>query len=159
MFDRVITLSKTKILPLATVYGLSSLFFLANFYSWGFSPIFLLAPLYGVFWIYFESYIIHKITSVDVLELVTRSKTPYFLLLAMWTSLIFYEPESAFVLNGFAIFMSFIINILSMILLIRSLPFSALRSTVTVFISSISLFVITLIAMLFVRFIYINLHN
>lgn len=159
MFDQAIRLNKTKILPLATIYGLSSLFFLFNFYSLGssrsFSPIFLFAPLYGLFWIHFESYIIHKITSVNVLELVIRSKTPYFLLLAMWAFLIFDEP---FVLNAFAVFMTFLINILSMILLIRSLPFAALRSTITVVTSSISLFVITLIAMFLCRFVYINLH-
>lgn len=168
---------------MATLYGLVSCFFLANFYTFGISYSFfqillalsLLAPLYGA--VSFSAY-------AKVLQLTGRwfggqgtmgqislaiasSKLPYVISLAMWVWLAIKQKEFVFFHYASSssavliILLSLTVFISSFCLLLRSLrdiqSFSQTRACLNAMMSLGIIFLLSLIVMLLVRYVYIEI--
>lgn len=152
---------------LSTLYGLVSVFFLGNFYSWGLhqpfffvlSALILCAPVYGmvsvILYARVLSWMLGK-TPGEVIPAILWSKLPYVVSLAMWLLVFVSEPNLAFV-HSATVFSSSIILIstavyfCSFCLLVRAIP----KSLISVICSNIAIFILSVIIMLLVRYIFL----
>jgi hypothetical protein len=96
----------------SSIYGVSTLFFFANFYSLGFSwsyfsilfLLFLTAPFLGALHIFLEAYLFQfaaflfgtPCSIVTLRSTVALSKIPYLISLGMWLMLLAQDPDTAF---------------------------------------------------------------
>ncbi|MDE3045506.1 MAG: hypothetical protein KGJ02_02525 [Verrucomicrobiota bacterium] len=168
---------------LSFLFGLSVLFYLANFYSWGLSfsfvevlwPILIGAPFFGALYFLFKSWILQFIGRLlggkapysHVRAAFTWSRSPYALALLLWIALFSSESGGVFVhydTDTSAVFINLIIAILviwSAILLIQTnaeiQSFSLFRSLLNVFLSWLLSSFIIVILMFVTRYIVTRL--
>lgn len=147
--------------PTCSIYGLSTLFSYANFYSLGLSvpfyllffPILICAPLFGAVWFYYTAAILYQVGRLfggkadfqSILFSVGISKIPRIASLFMWLVFFFFYSETAFIqpTEGFFLlvlfFISLITNVWSVRLLIKFIQkfqsFNLFQSIGNVFIS------------------------
>ena len=175
------TVSSIRLGALASLYGLASFFFIANFYSWGLQNSFskllglsiIFGPVFGLISFYLNAFTLQLIgiafggngTFSHLKEAVAWSKIPYFITISMWTILSIAQPEMVFVHYATSasaisiILVSTLVNFIAFGLLVKAIKriqhFSALRA----FFTSLTAFsltcLISLVIMFIARYIYV----
>ncbi len=159
-----------------SIYGISSCFFLVNFYSFGFSYSFLtlallslfLGPLLGALQLLLDAYLLRAISRAPftpLLAAITWSKVPYCITLCMWLIFMGQDTSTIFLHVGsrssdiYIILVSLAVNLWSFLLLtkavkaLQSISFS--RALFNVSISSLLSFSLICFFMFISRFIFL----
>ena len=171
---------KFGVFYLALIYALKSNLFFSNYWSLGLSfPFYaiflasvLLAPLFGMIWVYFAGWVLYftgewlggKAPMAHLRAAVAWSKIPSFVSILMWLVLLIANAEITFIHVGsgpssvFMSLISLILGIWSLVLLVQSVRevqgFSAGRSFINVMISWVISSIITFLIVLFVSYVY-----
>lgn len=167
----------------ASIFGLSSGFFMANFYSWGLHasflsvmiPLLIAAPLYGAFWFNVHGWLLHKTGTLlggsasfeQCRNAVALSKIPYLISLSLWIVLVATASSTLFihsvdpVATVFIILISTVVNISSFAYLTRSVKaiqsFGLGRAFCNSAIGLLLSYLVSLIIILAGRYIYLSI--
>jgi hypothetical protein len=182
VYVRSIVLENPRsVMGFSFLYGAVSLFFLANFYSWGlhrdfltlFTTLLISAPVYGLASFALNAWTLELSAKLlrgptnlgSFFNAVMQSKLPYLLSLGMWLVLAALGTESVFIHYTSStsavsiILISLSVYITSYVLLIRSLQrlmgCGAFKATLCAILSAVITFSFSLIAMFIGRYIFL----